>query len=84
MQAEPAVNFSCAVDIGEASYEFQVRKHPSAHDRYFIETATMDGEMISFVLVRTSIRQWAISGHNLPPSFSENTQVIGKLIEGKA
>jgi hypothetical protein len=73
--------FTRAFPLGGKEWVFDVRQLPSADPR-FEGTLTGDTEQpVEFVMIRTSIGKWLISGDSLPLEVEEYAQEIGKAFE---
>jgi hypothetical protein len=60
---------------------FDVRQHPSVDPRFEgILTGDIE-EPVEFVMVRTSIGKWLITGDGLPSEIDDYVQEIGKAFE---
>jgi hypothetical protein len=76
--------FKTSLALDGKTWLFDVRKHHSADPR-FEGTVINDAEQpVEFVMVRTSIGKWSITGDRLPSQMEEYVQKIGDAFEKKS
>jgi hypothetical protein len=78
------IRFRITFALKDKHWLFYVRKHHSPDPR-FEGTLTSEAENpVQFVMVRTSIGKWSITGDPLPSEINEHVQEIGKAFEKKS
>ena len=73
--------FTTVYRFGESEWVFEVRRHHSPDPR-FEGVLTLDSEHISdFVMIRSTIGKWLLTGEAIPTDILEHAQEIGKAFE---
>jgi hypothetical protein len=81
MENVKEISFTITLSVYDKPWEFWVRKHPSEDTRFNALLNDGKDEKVEFVLIRSSIGKWVLSGESVPRELTEHAEFIGKSFE---
>ena len=76
--------FTATYKLGENNWVFEGRRHHSPDPRYEGVLLLNTAHITEFIMIRSSIGKWLLTGEALPEEILEHMQEIGKAFEDES